>query len=440
MLAIGSYRPTTVEAGQGFGFQPVDPAELKMTSEPLAPGAPAIILYRQVDRDDNGTPSHQEVYFRIKILTEEGRKYGNIEIPFYKESEQVRNIKARTIKPDGSIVDFDGKVLEQTLVKGRGVKYVAKTFALPNVEVGSILEYFFSVDFKWDYVYGSSWILSDDLFTRKARFSLQPLTHAPMTVSLLWSWHELPPGAEPKQGAGQVIRMDASNIPAFQTEDYMPPENELKSRVDFNYLENFHEKGVEAYWKAIGTRWNGYLEAFVGKQKAMQGAVAQIVSPDDAPEVKLRKIYDRVQQIRNKSYELGKTEQEQKRDKEKIAENVEDVWKRGYGNGVQLTWLYLALVRAAGFETYGVWASDRRNYFFDPGTMESGKLDTNVVLVKLNGKDLYLDPGAEFTPFGLLPWSETGVQGLQLNKDGGTWVKTTLTGQFRISRRAQSEV
>ena len=33
---------------------PVTQAELKMTSEPLAPGAPAIILYRQVDRDDNG--------------------------------------------------------------------------------------------------------------------------------------------------------------------------------------------------------------------------------------------------------------------------------------------------------------------------------------------------------------------------------------------------
>ena len=29
--------------------------------------------------------------------------------------------------------------------------------------------------------------------------------------------------------------------------------------------------------------------------------------------------------------------------------------------------------------------------------MQPGKLDANVVLVKLTGKDLYLDPGAEFT-------------------------------------------
>ncbi|MGB8324866.1 MAG: hypothetical protein WCE52_18050 [Candidatus Acidiferrum sp.] len=54
---------------------PIDPAELKMTSEPKAPGAPAIYLYRQVDRKDAGHGNHTELnYVRIKILTEEGRK------------------------------------------------------------------------------------------------------------------------------------------------------------------------------------------------------------------------------------------------------------------------------------------------------------------------------------------------------------------------------
>lgn len=40
-------------AWAGIGFQPANPDELKMISEPLAPGAPAIILYHQVDRDHN---------------------------------------------------------------------------------------------------------------------------------------------------------------------------------------------------------------------------------------------------------------------------------------------------------------------------------------------------------------------------------------------------
>jgi hypothetical protein len=70
-LAICMLATRTARAG--IGFQPVSPDELKMTSEPLAPGAHAIVLYRQVDRDDNSSTSHQDDYFRIKILTEEGR-------------------------------------------------------------------------------------------------------------------------------------------------------------------------------------------------------------------------------------------------------------------------------------------------------------------------------------------------------------------------------
>ena len=118
---------------------------------------------------------------------------------------------------------------------------------------------------------------------------------------------------------------------------------------------------------------------------------------------------------------------------------MEEVWKRGYGNGQQLTWLYLALVRAAGFEAYGVWASGRNQYFFFPKTMEHRKLDSNLVLVKLNGKDLYLDPGAAFTPFGMLTWVETGTPGLCLDKEGGKWVKTTLpqSSESRLQRTAK---
>ena len=418
-------------------FQPSTPEELKMTSEPLAPGAPAIILYRQVDRDDNGRTSHEDNYLRIKILTEEGRKYADIEIPFFKANGDVIHIKARTIRPDGSAVDFDGKAFDKAIVKAKGVKYMAKTFTLPEVQVGSIIEYSYTLDL--NFIYDSHWILSDELFTKKASFSLKPFKSNYMPVYLHWTWQGLPAGSEVKQGGDGIIRMEATNIPAFQTEDFMPPPNEMKSRVDFIYSEDSIEKDTNNYWKKVGKKRNDQLESFIGKHKAMNEAVAQIVSPNDSQETKLRKIYDRVQQIRNTSYEVQKTEQEEKRDKEKTLENVADIWKRGYGNGGQLTWLYLALVRAAGIEAYGVLVSSRSEYFFTPKTMQSEKLDANVVLVKLNGKDLYFDPGAAFTPFGLLTWYEAGTPGLRLDKDGGSWIMTTLppSSDSRIDRNAK---
>ena len=383
VVGLAIFMLATRTAKAGIGFQPVSPDEIKMTSEPLAPGAPAIILYRQVDRDDNGYTSHEDDYFRIKILTEEGRKYADVEIPFLKGSQDVLKVKARTIRPDGSIADFGGQVFERYLVKGKGVKYLAKTFTLSDVHVGSIIEYSFTTDLAENLIYDSHWILSNELFTKKAQFSLKPYRGS---FSLRWSWHALPPGAVPKEAPDHIIRMEATNIPAFQTEDYMPPPEELKSRVDFIYEEGFAGKDQDSFWKNVGKTRNGQLESFIGKRKAMEQAVAQIVSPNDSQDMKLRKIYDRVQQIRNKSYEVQKTEQEQKRAKEKPAENVEEVWKRGYGDGEQLAWLFLGLARAAGFEAYGCWVSDRRSYFFTPVTMQSAKLNTNVVLVKLNGK------------------------------------------------------
>lgn len=427
------------EAKAGAGFQPISQDELKMTSEPLAPGAPAIILYRQVERDDNPYTGHEDQYYRIKILTEEGREQANVEIPYLKEFAKPVRIHARTIRPDGSIVDFGGKVYEKQIqkwkFKGFHYRYMAKTFTLSDVEVGSIIEYFYSIDLTENYVYDSQWLVGEDLFTRKAEFWLKPFTGNQMQgLTMHWTWQGLPEGVAPKKWPDGIVRMEVSNMPAFQEEDYMPPPNELKARVDFLYEEGFSAKGHEDFWKSFGKRKNGELESFIGKRSAMEQALTQIVSPNDPPDVKLRKIYDRVQQIRNTTNEFEKTEQEEKR--EKPPENVEELWKRGYGNRQQLTWLFLALARAAGFEAYGCWVSSREEYFFKPSTMQSSKLNSNVVLVKLGGKDVYFEPGRAFTPFGLLAWQETSVPGLRLDREGGTWIQTMLpaASESRIER------
>ena len=189
------------------------------------------------------------------------------------------------------------------------------------------------------------------------------------------------------------MRLTVDDIPAFPTEEMMPPANELKSRVDFIYSTEAPQHDVEKFWQLKGKKLNAQVEAFVGKRKAMEQAVAGMVAPNDSPEVKLEKIYARVQQLRNTSYEVSKTEQEQRRGKEKEARSVEEVWKSGYGNGFELTWLFLALARAAGCEAYGVLASDRRNYFFNPRLMDTSRLDSNVVLVKLDGKDVLFRSG-----------------------------------------------
>src|SRR5258705_7962202 len=193
VLVLCAWRPPTASAG----FEPVSPAELQMSKEPQAPGAAAVILFRPGDRDATGRTAHENNYFRIKILTEEGRKYADIEIPFFKDRGTVGNIRARTIRPDGSIADFDGKVFDKSIAKAKGLKYLAKTFTLPDVQVGGIIEYAYTRDLAENLIFDSHWILSDELFTKHAKFSLKRYVgrYEPWTVR--YSWQFLPEGTEP---------------------------------------------------------------------------------------------------------------------------------------------------------------------------------------------------------------------------------------------------
>jgi hypothetical protein len=409
---------------QADEWLPIDPADLKMASEPKAPGAPAIYLYRQIDRKDLGRANTEYNYVRIKILNEEGRGYANIVIPYFGENIRISNIRARTVHADGSIVNFDGKVYDKMVEKTKGTKIKAKVFTVPDVQVGSIVEYHFNYDFEDGFVFDSYWRVSDDLFTRKASFSLVPYKQ----FAVRWEWPAgLPTGTEPpKLGPDQIVRMTAVNIPAFTAEDFMPPENELKFRVVFIYSEDTFEQDQARFWKKFGKKEYDHMESFVSKKKEMEAAVAQIVSPGDAPEVKLQKIYARLEQVRNMGYEAPKSEEEQKRDKMKKIDNAADVLKNNYASGADITWTFLGLARAAGFESYGLLLSRRSEYFFNEKRMNQRELDTNAVLVKLNGAELFFDPGSRFVPYGLLPWEETSVKGMKLDKEGGSWILTPL--------------
>ena len=436
LLGAAAYRVGRIDADEWI---PISSDELKMTGLAEAPGAPAVILYRQVDRDDSNihTP-HEYNYVREKIFTEEGRKYADADIPFVKDQYNIVNIRARTIHPDGSVVNFDGKVYEKEIVKGRNLKVLAKTFTFSDVQPGSIIEYHYMIDFAEYYVFDSHWILSDELFTKAAKFTLKPSNE----FALRWSWpNGLPNGAPPPEegkGVHPQIHMEANNIPAFQVEDDMPPEDAMKFRVDFNYSEGSVETDPDRFWKKEGKKQNDRVESFVGKKKAMEEAVGTIVASSDTPEVKLQKIYARVQKVRNTSYEVEKTVQEQKRAQEKGVSNAEEVWKRGYGDGEQITLLFLGLARAAGLEAAAARISTREDHFFSKNIMRDKDLHTYVVIVKVNGKDMNFDPGSAFTPYGMLPWAETSSPGLKLDKDGGTWIMTGLPEctDSRIERKA----
>jgi len=93
------------------------------------------------------------------------------------------------------------------------------------------------------------------------------------------------------------------------------------------------------------------VEDFVNKKKAMEQAVAQTVASGDTADVKLQKIYARVQQIRNTGYEREKTEQELKREsrRKQTASKKSGSW--AYADGREITWLFLGHGKSGGIRS-----------------------------------------------------------------------------------------
>jgi hypothetical protein len=420
-----------IAAAHAHDWLPVTPEDLHSTEEPAAPKAPAIYLYRQVDRNDS---SHWErVYVRIKILTEEGRSQGNVVIKFDKERESIRDIDARTIRPDGSIVNFDGAVYEKPLLEGRGMRVATKTFSLPDVQPGYIIEYRYERQFSFLYVFSSEWIVNADLYTKLAKFSFDPYRGFTLRATTPAGLPAATVGPTFEHGVYTMVTRD---VPAFIAEEYMPPEDELKMRVEFVYLmDSTIDKDAATFWTRWGKQANSMANRYMDHSRAMRAALAEIAAPSDSPEQKLRKIYARVQQLRNLSFERTKSAQEVERESAKDNEDVADVWKHGYGNEYQITLLFVALMRAAEFEADPVALSTRNRFLFNAQMRNPGQLNTAVAVV---GGDLFLAPGVPLAPFGMLAWNETAVKGLRLNEAGGMWVSTPLppASASRLERKA----
>jgi hypothetical protein len=405
---------------------PIPPEDLALKDNPLNPGAHAMILYRE----DFIDAEHRTVdeYWRTKIFTDEGKTYGNVEIEFQKDRDVVTNVRARTIRPDGSVINFQGQVFEKEIEKSAGRKYFAKTLSLPEVQPGSIIEYKYRREFNTDYYWSLEWPVQEDLFTRYAKFSIVPSTSSRAPI-LYWRQYRIPAESKPDRQKDGSIMMEIRNLPGIEEEPYMPPVTYLRARVAFFYRsqDDPQNETPEQFWKRVSKSWYERMEHFIDKKSALQAIVSQTVSPNDSADVKLRKLYARAQQVRNTSYDLRETRLEEKREKQKEINNVEDALKRGYADGTEINELFVGLARAAGFESSLAYVAPRNVNAFYFAMQDASQLSANIVWVRVGNQDVYLDPASKYYAYPYLPWYETATQGLRLDKQGGVNINVPIT-------------
>jgi len=421
-------------------FQPPTPDELKMTADPKAPGAAAVYLYRE-DVTDDALHVHSR-YERIKILTEKGKNLATVHIPYEHHTFKIANIKGRTIHPDGTITPLTTKPSDLLDVKTGTYQVNSMVFTLPDVEVGSILEYKYDINYDDNRVVSPTWNVQTEYFTHKAHFSFKQANlgltgyitdhNGQVLDHLLWALTSLPPASVAHDVSGHYS-LDLSDIPASPSEDKMPPLNTINEKVEFYYT---YATTSAEYWASEGKHWAHDAERFTNPNGDIRKAVNTLVLPADSPEQKARKIYAAVMSLENTDFTRKKTEAERKADKLKTIKNAEDVWQQKSGSGDDLALLYVALARAAGLDVWPMEVVDRTRAIFDPNFLSTSQLDDYVVIVQLSGQETFLDPGQKMCPFGFLHWKHAMASGLRLGEKGAVLATTpALTYKSAVTRR-----
>ena len=415
-------------------WKPIVQDELKLTSVEGSSTAPAVCLFSEVETDDIAGREHR--YVRIKVLTEEGRAQGNLTLYYVKDAWNLTGLHVRTVQPDGTVAEDPSLAVDSVVVRYKRFKTFAKVLALPDVRPGTIIEY--QYDFEWDkrYIYSQPWVVDGNLFTLRASFQRRRRPG----WNLRWVSARLPKSETVEVGRDGLIRLELKNVAASRTEDSMPPEAETRPRVDFYYyFGQAYGNDLDSGWADIAKSGRQGVDRYLSGDHGLDALLSSITSSDENAEVRLRKIYDRVQTMRNLSFEDEKTQAEFKRQNLKPAENIGDVIKHGYGWHGELDLLFLALLKRSGFDAWFLDVARRdAELFFLPESLSLQSLPGRAVLVKLGGKDYFLDPATPLLPFGLLPWGETSVKALRLDAVSGGLIPTlgTAPADVAVERKA----
>ncbi len=411
-------------SGRAWAWPQLTPEQRAFKAVPGIPDAPAVILYHEVTSNDNhGFEAHT---FRIKILTQAGKKYGDISIPYRKGPFSITGIAARTILPDGTVVPFKGKVLDQLVAQKNGARVYKKVFAMPDVEPGCIIDYTYAYAWDTDWLYSTYWNVQKDLYTVHSYFDYVPYS-GDSGFQIYWVTHQLPKGLAPKRVHGThkyEIRMTADNIAPYITEDDMPPLRSLVAGVHFFYSDKVGLTNVKDFWKRQDKAWLKQANRFIGKTDKLRGQADKITAGSTSQQDKLHKLYDYVQSLKNLSYPphadaiTGKPPFRNG--------SASDALSHGGGTRNDLNLLLAGLAQAEDIPVTLARSSSRYDDFFATTVADPKGLDAYIDLVSVNGQQLAFDPGTPGCPFGLLPWYRSGSPMLVLDKDGGKFAVSPL--------------
>lgn len=422
-------------------WRPITPEDMKLTAAAIGdPDADAAILFREGYLNDNGPdPTNLRVYMRIKIFNVRGRRYGDVQLPYRAELGRISDVTARTIRPDGTIVDVnDRDILDVVLLKTVNTVWRAKVFSMPAVEPGSIIEY----RYRQSYTRGFRYFqldLQSELFIKELSYSIRP--QAASRLDVRWAKFNTPPASkqfEPRWDGTYNIKEE--NIPPFRREPLMPPELAVKM-WGWVYYTNEMRVDADKYWGDYAQRMHGRVSDETTPTYDVRRVVELITLSTEGQRDTIKRIYDYVQK---EIFNVGAKESEgnfQTWGALKKSDSPEEVIRRRYGTPREINRLFVSMLRAAGFEARVAELTTRDESFFQHSFPDSFQLNSEITaLVSRDGPVQFFDPGTPYCPMGMLSWEKEAVPALIYGKRDWRFIDTPLSDATRNSQERTATV
>jgi len=452
ILSLFVFSSQTVFA-QDKEWRQVSPAELAMKTPQVEPDADAEAIFWEVRVDDSAsTELGLKHYVRVKIFTERGReKYSKFDIPFTR-GMKIKDIAARVIKADGSAVEIGKQdIFEREIVKANKVKIKAKSFAVPNIEPGVIVEYRYREVIEDAGARGMTLVFQRDIPVQTLSYYYKPYNKREPN----YQSYNFTDTKFIKDDKGFYLAQ-RTNVPALKEEPRMPPSDMVRpwmllqgasigavnvSAFSISYTIK-DPSSPNRYWAAVSSEYVGLVKFMNKPDKEIKRVASEITATASTPQEKLQKLYEFCQtQIKNTTFDTSITDEQ--RAKLPQIKSVADVLKQKSAGSQYIDMLFGSMANSIGFETRIALAGNRSRMFFTPEMTNDTFIHPAAIAVKVGEDWKFFNPGVSFLPFGSLVWYEEDVWALLAGETNYNWKKTPLsdadktvskrTGKFKLS-------
>ncbi len=420
VLALAAFCAPAQQPGAAIdiAWEPVTDAEMQMRAPMIEKDAGAEALFWKVHAmDEFQGQDLQRVlyhYIRLKVFDDKGKeKVATIDIEFGPKVG-IGSIAARTIKADGTIVEMKSSaVYQRDLVRAGGRKVQVRSFALPAVEPGAIVEYRYKETREDPHVMYTRLQMQREYPVRKVTYFVKPLPREDTSYHMaVWPFNCKPSPLHLETNGYSSFSLE--NVPAFHEEPYMPGEPSVRPWVLLNYRRD-EKRDPDKYWDSIGRKRYADLKQGLKANDDIKRAAAEATAGAGTPEEKVAALIAYLWKHTRGFWDAGVTDAERTKVLSKMPKGrdrtADEVLKSGLGDPDERNLLFASMASSAGLEARPVLLPDRNDILFSPQMAEQYFLENVDMAVKIGDEWKFYDVSAHLPP-GMLGWKEEGVPAL----------------------------